>query len=120
VGGQPPANVVNAIRVPSAARRVSSANHTSDQYDAQANFTVTASEEAVLTFYRTELSKLGWHVLSTSPATHQAGEEILAELPGTDGWYWELGAIVSPSTFGPSGADHTAFTLQLLQVPDAM
>jgi len=47
---------------------------------------------------------------------------VLAKKAGDDGWYWEVGVIVSPTVFGPSGVEATTgttpFVIRLLQVPD--
>jgi hypothetical protein len=45
---------------------------------------------------------------------------VLGKLAGTDGYYWEMGVTVQPTTFGkgaPATGD-TTFTVRLLQEPD--
>ena len=55
------------------------------------------------------------------PRNANGSVEVLAEKAGDDGWYWEAGAVVSPTTF-PTGhgarAESTDFTLRLFQVSD--
>lgn len=118
--GSPPANIVDALTVPRGAVSGAPADHSADsaQYDKAMHFTVAASEQAMIVFYRSELPRLGWHVSSTGPPKGAAGVEVLAERPGTDGWQWEVGAVISPTTFAGSPTGSTAFELRLFQVPD--
>ncbi len=118
--GSPPANVVDALTIPRGAVAGTSIDYSADagQYDEAVRFTMATSEEAMITFYRTELSRLGWHISSTGTPTGQPGMEILAEKSGDDGWQWEAGAVISPTTFGASATGTTPFTLRLFQVPD--
>ncbi len=88
-------------------------------FDQEVQFSVDASQEAVLGFYKDELHDLGWRTVTHGAATHQPGQQIVGQLAGDDGFYWQLGVIVAPSTFGASGTtDITKFTLRVLQVQD--
>jgi hypothetical protein len=123
VSGQPPGNIVNAVSIPQGATRVSFQNNTeaAQQYDAQVTLTTDASQGAVVNFYSKDLKQQGWQNLSTAPADHNPGAlEVLAKKAGSDGFYWQIGVVVSATTFGagapPAGA--TRFTLELFQQPD--
>jgi len=128
--GTPPANIIDALVVPEGATVVSvTKNSTSTtQYDEQMRFSVHAPEAAVVDFYRVELAVKGWSTPSVGSASGlSGGVEVLAQKAGDDGWYWEAGAIVSPTSFdiksvaGSSkgtGAESTEFTLRLFQVSD--
>jgi hypothetical protein len=122
--GTPPGNIMNALTMPvGAVAHGSTDNSTSaGQYDEEMRFSLAASEDAVVTFFKTELAAKGWKIESVGPATNAPGSvEVLAQKAGDDGWYWEAGAVVSPTTFpngGASGAESTAFTLRLFQVSD--
>ncbi len=118
--GEPPTNVLDAIALPAGAVRSSWSNPgLGSTFDEQVTFTVDASEAAVLGFYRTELKALGWHTVASGAATRQPGRQLVAQIAGDDGYYWQLGVVVSPSTFSASGTtDVTRFTLRLLQVQD--
>jgi hypothetical protein len=118
--GEPPANVLNAIALPAGSARGSWSNPgLGSTFDEEVSFSVDASEAAVLGFYKTELKRLGWRVVSSGAATRQPGSQVVAQIAGDDGFYWQLGVVVSPSTFTGSGTtDVTRFTLQLLQVQD--
>jgi len=121
--GQPPNNVLNAVVMPSSARRLSHINYggSAGPYDEAVTFTVGGTQAAVLDFYKTEMKGNGWQIESTGPADHQPGIEVLGQIAGDDGWFWEMGAVVEASTFGASGtgAASTQFTLRLIQEPDA-
>lgn len=121
--GTPPANIVDALAVPVGATLV---GHTPSSaitlFDAQERFTVPGSQDGVIAFYRSELAAMKWHVDNVGPARGQAdATEVLAQKAGSDGWYWEVGVVVSPTTFGPhSGpAGTTPFVLRLFEVNDA-
>jgi hypothetical protein len=123
VSGQPPGNIVNAVAVPVGARRTAFVNNTdsAQEYDAQITLRTNTSQAAVETFYRQDMKKQGWQIFSTGPADHHPGAlEVLGKKAGSDGFYWEMGAVVSATTFGgnapPAGA--TSFTLELIQQPD--
>ncbi len=118
--GEPPANVLAAITLPQGAVRGASANPgLGSTYDQEVTFSVNASEATVLGFYTTELKRLGWRTVTSGAATNQPGRQIVGQIPGDDGFYWQLGVIVSPSTFSASGTtDITRFTLRVLQVDD--
>jgi hypothetical protein len=123
-GGQPPTNVVNALFVPEGAVRVAHADNTasSGQYDAQVVLRSSDSQAALLAFFAADLKAQGWQVLangSTVP-NHPGSLEVLGKLAGSDGYYWEVGATVAPTTFVPGGPARgtTDVTLRLVQLPD--
>ena len=90
-----------------------------DANDPTGSFDVVASQATVLGFYKAELKSLGWSISSTGAADRVKGAtEVLAQRASADGWYWEVGVVVSPTTFG-SGTDNTPFTLDLYEVPDS-
>jgi hypothetical protein len=122
--GQPPGNIINAVSIPEGARRTSHVNNSASAqgvYDAQITLTADDSLAALETFYAKDMKKQGWQILSTGPADHVAGGlEVLGKKAGSDGFYWELGAVISPTSFGkgaPAAGD-TSFTLELLQEQD--
>jgi hypothetical protein len=130
-GGLPPANIVRAVSIPFGSVVVSTQNNNAGtgQYDQQVVLSVHATQLAVLNFFTVELPKWKWQVFSTGPAAHQPGTvEVLGKLAGDDGWYWEMGALVSPTTFGGTGlgstpvagtgVNITRFTIRLFQVSD--
>jgi hypothetical protein len=66
-------------------------------------------------FYAVLFKRLGWKLLSNGPDSYQAGSTaILAKKGSNDGYYWEAGVVVSPTT----GAGVTPFTLRVFEVAD--
>lgn len=122
--GTPPSNILDALSLPegAVARSHRDLNTSSTQYDQQMTFSVHADEAAVVDFYQARLKATGWSVFDTGAVSGHPGEvEVLAQKGGSDGWYWEVGAVVSPTTFGTGGAgggQATTFTLRLFQQSD--
>jgi hypothetical protein len=121
--GEPPSNILNAVAIPVGAVRVSHQNNSAaaDQYDAQIGLRSDASQGALQTFYAKDMKKQGWQIFDQGPADHDPGAlEVLGKLAGSDGFYWEMGAVISRTTFGADAppAGSTDFTLRLFQVPD--
>lgn len=123
--GLPPSDIVAAIALPSGATAVSGSalSNGIGYYDHSLGFTLRASEQDVIEFFRDELPALSWHVLSQGPPSGGAGYQIIAEHPGSDGYEWELGTTVDTETFpatsgGVSSAGTTPFTLRLFEVTD--
>lgn len=120
--GTPPADIVGTLTLPqgATARGHQDVNASTTQYDEQMTFSVGATQASVVGFYKAELKTGGWSLFSVGPATDHPDEvEVLAQKGGSDGWYWEVGAVVSPTTFSRTGAgETTAFTLKLFQEPD--
>lgn len=125
VPGSPPANITANLTVPQGTRalgHVGAAGSTS-QYDAHVDLSVNGSQGAVVAFYRAELPVQGWKIVSVGPVQNQPqAVEVLGQKAGADGWYWEIGAVVEPTTFpsssAPATAESTRFTLRLFQRSD--
>ena len=123
--GQPPANVLNAVFVPVGAVPVSHRDLAAQasQFDSQVVFRSDDSQAALLAFYAADMRLQGWQVFDRGPAADHPGSlEVLGKLAGTDGYYWELGAVIAPTTFRPGGPPRgeTEFTLRILQVGDSV
>jgi hypothetical protein len=127
--GLPPANIVRAVSVPLGADVVSSQSNSagSGQYDEQVVLSVHAAQLDVFNFFTAEMPAWRWSVFSTGPAQNQPGTiEVLGKQAGDDGWFWEMGAVVSPTTFADTGlgstqtstGESTRFTIRLFQVSD--
>jgi hypothetical protein len=121
--GQPPSDVRDAVFVPIGSVRLSSADDSASagQYDKEVTLRSSASQAALLNFYAADMRLEGWQVFDRGPALHHPGAfEVLGKIAGSDGYYWEMGATVSATTFG-SGAPPggwTDFTLRLFQIND--
>jgi hypothetical protein len=123
VSGQPPGNIINAVTIPQGAVRVSHVNNSAaaQEYDAQIGLTDAHSQSAVEQFYRRAMGKQGWQISDTGPADHHPGSlEVIGKKAGSDGFFWTMGVVVSPTTFGPTAppGGTTSFTLELFQQPD--
>jgi hypothetical protein len=82
------------------------------------------------------MKRQGWSITNVGPADGSPGSiEVLGKLAGDDGWYWEQGVVIAPTTFPGSsgssasatsgasllpsgGGDTTNFVLRLYQVDD--
>jgi hypothetical protein len=79
------------------------------------------SQGALLTFFAAEMHQQGWQVFDKGPAANDPTSlEVLGKLAGSDGYFWEMGATISPTTFGHGAppAGETNFTVRLLQQND--
>lgn len=117
----PPPDVLGALVVPAKAAPVSKKPwDRQTQYNASMDFTLPASQGAVVHFYRAELRARGWSITSVGAArANPRATEVLAQRASSDGWYWDIGVVVSPTTFSSrSGPESTRFLLDLYEVPD--
>jgi hypothetical protein len=129
----PPPDVLRSVVVPEGSTTVSSKPWDgSTQFSGEMTFRLQASQAAVVDFYRAELKARGWSISSVGAAEGKKNAtEVLAQRASTDGWYWEIGVVVSPTTFtspsrpssdsgaaGSTGADSTQFSLDLFQEPE--
>jgi hypothetical protein len=121
--GEPPSNIINAVTVPVGSVRISHENNAAGagQFDAQVTVRSTESQGALLAFFAAAMRVEGWQVFDKGAAADNPGAlEVLGKLAGTDGYYWELGVTIPPTTFGhgapPSG--ETDATIRLLQQND--
>ncbi len=119
--GTPPADILDALVLPRHARKVSDTPWSgSTQYSGEMTFRLDASQASIVRFFRAELHARGWAVTNVGAAHDQPGAtEVLAQRASTDGWFWEAGVVVHPTTFERAGTDLTRFSLDLYEVPDA-
>jgi hypothetical protein len=113
---QVPSDVLSAIYVP---RTATVLGHTSygrgvDAFDAAIDFRTPASYDQVVSFFKAELTANGWSLKSEGPATNASGEELLAWRAGSDGNYWEAGAVVA---LPPSAATYSGESTQAVGGP---
>ena len=121
--GEPPTNILNAVSVPVGSVRLSHQNNSggASQFDSQVVFRSGDSQAALLAFYASDMKLQGWQVFDRGAAANNPGAfEVLGKLAGSDGYYWEMGATIAPTTFHPGGPARgvTTFTVRLFQVPD--
>ncbi len=115
--GEPPADILGNLAVPSGAAVTHTVNSDQNaaQFDRTVSFRTGLSSDQVVDVYRNLLPRLGWRVIYVGAAKQQAaGTEVLAKKGSGDGFYWEAGAVVSPTT----SAGITPFSIQLFERPD--
>jgi hypothetical protein len=115
--GDPPADILAALAIPAGAKTTGSLNtdQGTGQFDRTVDFTSTMPAFRVENFYQVIFKKLDWKLLANGPDSYQAGStEILAQKGSSDGFYWEAGVVVSPTT----SAGVTPFTVRLFEVAD--
>jgi hypothetical protein len=123
-GGQPPSDILDAVALPKGTTVTTgtATNNGIGLYDHSLSFTVPVSDQRVIDFFRAELKALKWQIVSQgSPPHGTAGYRIVGQHPSSDGYEWEIGVTVAPTTFG-SGAgqavDSTPYTVRLFAVTD--
>jgi hypothetical protein len=122
-GGEPPSDILNAVSIPAGAVRTSVQNNSGSagQFDSQIGLRSDASQGALLTFFAAAMREQGWQIFDRGAAANDPGAtEVLGKLAGSDGWYWDMGAIISATSFGPGApaGGQTDITLRLFQEPD--
>lgn len=120
--GTPPADVLDSLVLPKGVRRLSVTRWSgSAQFDGKASFRARTSQGVLVRFFRSQLRAHGWSIVNVGPARVGHGAtEVLAQRPSNDGWFWEAGFVVFPTSFGSAvHADATRFSLDLYEMPDA-
>jgi len=129
--GTPPSNILDALMLPagSVSHGFIDNSGNATQYDEQMRFSLDTSEGEIVAFFHAVLRDKGWGIEDVGPAHGvPGGVEILGQKAGNDGWYWEAGVVVSPTTFDSSagspspsagsgaGRESTSYSVKLLQV----
>jgi hypothetical protein len=116
--GEPPADILGNLAVPadSTFSHFVNADQNAGQFDRTVSFHTGLSSEQVVDVYRTLFPKLGWKVIyaGTGAARDSNGTEVLAKKGSGDGFYWEAGVVVSPTT----SAGSTPYSIELFELPD--
>lgn len=115
----PPLDVRNAIFLPKGSTTIDATPSSGGTlYSANADLEVQGSQSDVVAFFRIQLKATGWRVVSTGPAMNYPNAiEVIAQRASSDGWYWEFGAVVKPSTINES-TDVTAYRVSIFEVTD--
>ncbi|HEV3130937.1 MAG TPA: hypothetical protein VGY51_03170 [Acidimicrobiales bacterium] len=116
--GEPPADILGNLAVPAASPVVRTVNtdQNATQFDRTVFFRTGLSSDQVVDVYRTLLPRLGWKVIYVGSGAQRGGvgTQVLARKGSGDGFYWEVGAVVSPTT----ATGTTPFSLQLFERSD--
>ena len=101
--GQPPTDILGNLGVPTTSTVTGTVD--ADQGTAQFDRTVDLHTEAlaqsqVAEAYRLMLKANGWNVIyqGNAPQGAAGSTEVLAKKGSSDGFYWEIGVVVSPTT----------------------
>jgi hypothetical protein len=121
--GEPPTNIINSVSIPTGTVLVSHQTNGAEanQYDSQVGLRSDDSQGALETFFKKDMARQGWQIFDVGAADHNPGAtEVLGKKAGDDGFFWEMGAVVSATTFGPNAPakGETSFIIRLFQVPD--
>ena len=116
VAGEPTSDILSAVAIPSGVTFVGSPQTGGEatSFDKSLVYGSSASSGSLYTFFHQELAANGWKIFSTGAPVGHPGVEMLAQKAGSDGWYWEAGVIISPTTFHGS-TQSTTFTYRLYQ-----
>jgi hypothetical protein len=116
--GQPPADIIGNMVVPTGSPvvRTLDTDQGAAQFDRTVFFTSGLSADQVVDVYRTVLPQMGWQIIYHGDGAQRGGRgtEVLAKRGSGDGFYWEVGAVVSPTT----SAGVTPFSVELFELPD--
>ena len=109
--------------VPAGSVRVSHQNNSAGagQYDSQVVFRSGDSQAALLAFFAADMKLAGLAGLrpGAGSATTRGPSRSWASSPGSDGYYWEMGATVDATTFTPGGPARGPDPLHRPAVPGA-
>ena len=116
--GEPPADILGNLGVLTSSTVTGVLNSDQDaaQFDRTVHLTSPLAQEQVSEAYRRLLLDTGWNVIYDGPAPQgTAGTtEVLAKHGSGDGFYWEVGVVVSPTT--PTGS--TPYSIEVFETPD--
>ncbi len=117
--GQPPSDILGNLGIMTQSTIIGTID--GDQGTAQFDRTVDLRTEQlaqsqVAEAYRRMLQANGWHVIyqGDAPQGVAGSTEVLANKGSSDGFYWETGVVVSPTT--PTG--FTSYSIEVFETPD--
>jgi hypothetical protein len=117
--GQPPSDILGNMAVPAGSTMVRSLNADQgvNQFDRTVFFTTGLSAHEVADAYRGLLPKLGWKIIYTGNRAQLSPDQadVLARQGSNDGFYWEVGVVISPTT----SAGITPYSVELYELPDS-
>jgi hypothetical protein len=115
---QPPSDILGHLGIPqgSVVTGTINSDQNTEQFDRTVDFTSQLSQDQVVSTFTLVLKDLGWQVVYTgaAPQGTQGSTEVLAKRGSSDGFYWETGVVVSPTT--PTGT--TPYSVEVIQTPD--
>jgi len=116
--GQPPSDILGHLVVPAGSRPTGTVDDdaSAESYDRTASFATATSGDDVIGAYKTALPELGWQVIYSGAGMgdDRSGTEVLAKRGSSDGYDWEVGVVVSPTT----AAGTTPFSVEVFELAD--
>jgi hypothetical protein len=116
--GQPPSDILGHLAVPAGSRVTGTINsdQSAGQFDRTVDFATSLTGDEVVDAYKALLPRLGWQLLYSGSGVRggTSGIEVLAKRGSSDGYYWEVGAVVSPAT----ATGTTPFSVEVFELSD--
>jgi hypothetical protein len=115
---EPPADIIGNLGIPeeSTVTRILNSDRHTAQFDRTAKLSSQLAQPQVVEAYRRMLRAVAWKIIYEGPAPQgvAGATEVLAKLGSSDGFYWEVGVVVSPTT----SAGATRYSVEVLETPD--
>ena len=115
--GEPPDDIIGNLGIPreSTVTGVIDSDQHAAQFDRTVKLTSQLAQPQVIEAYRRMVGATGWKVIFQGSAPQAAGAtELLATHGSGDGFYWEIGVVVSPTT----AAGATPYSVEIFETPD--
>jgi hypothetical protein len=116
--GEPPDDIIGNLGIARESKVtgvINSDQHTA-QFDRTVKLTSQLAQSQVAEAYRRMLAAAGWKVIfqGAAPQAAVGSTEVLATHGSGDGFYWETGVVVSPTT----AAGATPYSVEIFETPD--
>ena len=115
---EPPADIIGNLGIlkASTVTGVLNSDQNASQFDRTVDLHSELAQGQVNEAYALMLKHVGWQVIYNGPAPQGVSgtTEVLAKRGSGDGFYWETGIVVSPTT--PAGV--TPYSVEVFETPD--
>jgi hypothetical protein len=115
---EPPSDIIGNLGIPreSTVHGVVNSDQHAAQFDRTVDLISQLAQPQVIEAYRRMLAAAGWKVIyqGSAPQGVAGTTEVLATRGSSDGFYWETGVVVSPTT--PLGS--TPYSVEVFETPD--
>lgn len=117
--GQPPTDILGSLGVLTTSDITGTVDgdQGTTQFDRTVDLHTSAlAQSQVVEAYRLFLQSHGWNVIyqGGAPQDVTGSTELLAKKGSSDGFYWEIGVVVSPTTATGS----TSYSIEVFETPD--
>ena len=115
---EPPSDIIGNLGVlrQSTVTGIVDSDQNTAQFDRTAALTSQLAQPQVAEAYRLMLTGSGWKASyqGSAPQGTPGATEVLATHGSSDGFYWEVGVVVSPTT----ATGFTPYSIEVFQTPD--